>query len=211
MKAILLDWDGVLVDSTEMYYHSYNALCEKFARPCPVHSVEEFRSWYNPVWENNYFEMGFTAEDLPMIAEFTANFISYDPIQFFPKIDEMLHDLSQEHPIAIVSTSNAEVIRAKLASVGLDKYITHITGADGISDKVEKIKRTLQLLNCQQGVMVGDTPLDISCGQANHLATVGTTYGWVSSERIHKANPTVVIDNSCNLKSAIINALNSQN
>lgn len=204
MKAILLDWDGVIVDSTEMYFDLYKQMCERFHKNLPISTIEEFRQWYNPIWEQNYYEMGFTAQDIKKIIEYTAGIVDYRPIKVFPGIKEALANLSRDYPIAMVSTTPAATIRARLEQDHLEGYITHITGGDdGISEKIHKVANTLSLLNCDSGVMVGDTPLDISSGQANDLYTIGTTYGWVCPERIHAAKPSAVINHSTELEPTI--------
>ncbi len=203
MKAVLFDWDGVLVDSTVMYYEIYCQLCEHYDKYLPIHSVEEFREWYNPAWENNYFEMGFTRDDLPMVSDFVHEHIDYAPLQIFPGVPEVLADLATTYKIAIVSTTPKEAIWNRLEADNLGRYIDFITGNDGVSEKTAKIANTLQLLGCKEAVMVGDTPLDISSGQANSLPTVGTTYGWVTPHRIHEAKPSLVVDSARDLGRAI--------
>lgn len=203
MRAVLLDWDGVMVDSTAMYFHLYQVICERYNRVLPISTIEEFRDWYNPQWENNYFAMGFTPQDLPEIIAFTSGYVNYSPIAVYPGIRELLEQLAKQYPIALVSTTKRETILKKLQQEGLDSYITHITGNDGKSEKISRIADTLKLLRCDTGVMVGDTPLDVSSGQANNLPTIGVTYGWTSPKRIQNAQPTLVVDSSLELQGAI--------
>ncbi|MBQ7568464.1 HAD family hydrolase [bacterium] len=203
MKAVLFDWDGVLIDSTYMYYDLYCQLCQKYGKYLPINSLEEFREWYNPAWENNYFEMGFTPEELPMIASFINHGTNYAPLKLYPGVPETLSDLHRDYRLAIVSTTPRDTILKRLQASALDSYIDYITGDDGVSDKVGKIARTLEILECSQAVMIGDTPLDIASGKANKLPTIGASYGWVTPQRVRAAEPSIVIDSALELNSAI--------
>lgn len=203
MKTVLLDWDGVLADSTAMYYDVYCKLCTHYRKYLPIHSVAEFRSWYNPAWENNYLEMGFTLDDLPIIADFIHANINYDPIAIYAGTKEVLQDLSASYTLAIVSTTPSATIRTRLQQESLDQYISYISGEGTKSDKAERIASTLELLHCQQAVMVGDTPLDIVAGKANNLPTIGATYGWITPERVRQSQPSALINDISELPDAV--------
>ncbi|MDO5296994.1 MAG: HAD family hydrolase [bacterium] len=203
MKAVLFDWDGVLIDSANMYYQLYCQLAQKFSKVLPIHNIDEFREWYDPAWENNYLAMGFTREDLPAIADFIHQGVDYAPLHLFPGVCSLLASLHRDFRIAIVSTTPKEIISERLKSDSLQGYIDYITGNDGVSEKISKISHTLQILGCREAVMIGDTPLDIASGQANNLPTVGATYGWVCADRVRQAHPTIAVDSSLHLEEAI--------
>ncbi len=208
MKAVLFDWDGVLIDSTDMYYQLYCQLVQKFNKHLPISSLAEFKDWYDPTWENNYFAMGFTAADLPIIADFIHQGVDYAPLQLYPGVKTALASLHRDFRIAIVSTTPREIISERLKADNLQNCIDFITGNDGVSEKISKIAHTLQILNCREAVMIGDTPLDISSGQANGLPTIGAAYGWVAAERVRRANPSLTIDSSLQLENAVRTLLN---
>ena len=203
MKAILFDWDGVLIDSADMYFQLYVQLTRHYSKYLPVKTLDEFRNWYNPAWENNYLEMGFTEADLPAIADFIHQRVDYASLKLFPGVNSLLASLHRDFRIAIVSTTPKEIIESRLQADDLQHYIDFITGNDGVSEKVSKIAGTLKILDCRQAVMIGDTPLDIASGQANHLPTIGAAYGWVSAERVRQARPTITVDSSLQLEEAI--------
>jgi phosphoglycolate phosphatase len=81
-------------------------------------------------------------------------------------------------------------------------------GDDGSSEKRLKVEYTLQALQLKEGVMAGDTPLDVDAGKRNGLATVGVTYGWVSPERVKVAEPTRLVDRPEDLYQAVMDCLN---
>ncbi|MCR5660980.1 MAG: HAD family hydrolase [bacterium] len=208
-NAVLFDWDGVIADSAYLYFDMYVRLCAKYGKNLPVSDLDAFRKWYNPQWELNYYEMGFKKEDFPEIFKFSSA-VSYDKVNIFPGAEDMLRTLSAKYPVAIVSTTVSSIILEKLRREGLDKYILHITGGeDGKSEKIVKIADTLKLLGCTNGVMIGDTPVDIASGKANRLKTAGVTYGWIDAGRIRESKPDRIADDPLQLCGIICQLMES--
>jgi len=208
MKAILLDWDGVLCDSLAMYYELYQEACRIWKHPLPVDDLQHFLEWYNPRWEENYYEMGFTPEEFQEVLKWSENWLDYSRAALFPEVPENLRRWGAQAPMAIVSTTPSSLIRQRLRQAGLEQCFQQVTGGeDGCSAKREKVARTLHQLGACGGVMVGDTPLDIDAGQFNGLSTVGVTYGWVSPHRIRAALPTTLVERPEDLFQAVLQCL----
>jgi len=204
MNAILLDWDGVLVDSIELYLDLYRQACRRWGKTLPIATAGEFREWYNPQWEQNYYQMGFTSEELREVMAFSQGHLDYSRARFYPGIPKMLRSLTRDFQVAIVSTTPSALIRNRLEAGGLGGILAGITGGDDSkSEKVEKIRRTLAELGASGGVMVGDTPLDVTSGEANGLSTVGVTYGWCAPQRVQKATHDRLVHSSHDLEDAI--------
>ncbi len=255
MKAILLDWDGVLCDSRTLYYDLYFEAARRWNKKMPISTMEEFLEWYNPRWEENYYEMGFTPEQFQEVQVWSDEYLDYNSAPLFPGIADNLRRWSEAAPLAIVSTTNSALIRQRMraelglqtislgrgpqgepmggppavppvvgvrasdatpeealhlkaAEASLDSYFKHFTGGeDGNSAKREKVARTLEILGVREGVMVGDTPLDVDAGQFNGLKTVGVTYGWVSAARVRQAGPDFLVDRPEDLYQAVLDSL----
>lgn len=204
MKALFLDWDGVLIDSVELYLDLYKEACRRWGKALPISTAEEFRHWYNPKWEQNYYEMGFTVEEFRGVQHFSAEYLDYGKAQLYPGIPEMLRSLARDYPLAIVSTTPSGLIRTRLQEAGLDGLMARITGGDdGLSEKVEKIRGTMEDVGATGGVMVGDTPLDVVSGRANGLRTVAVTYGWCAEDRVLEVSPDRVVESPEGLEAAI--------
>lgn len=255
MKAILLDWDGVLCDSRKLYYDLYFEAARRWDKKMPIQTMEEFLEWYNPRWEENYYEMGFTTREFEEVQVWSDAYLDYNSAPLFPGIADNLRRWSEVAPLAIVSTTNSALIRQRMrAELGLqtitlghgpqgdpvggpppqppvvavragqgtpeealhqkaeeaslDSYFQHFTGGeDGSSAKREKVARTLEILGVRQGVMVGDTPLDVDAGKFNGLKTVAVSYGWVSAARVRQAGPDIIVDRPEDLYQAVLDSL----
>ena len=194
MRAVIFDWDGVLADSGEMYFLAYAKICELYKKRLPIDSKEGFRRWYNPAWENNYLEMGFTRDEISEALAATFRFVDYDRVAVYPHTDEVLKYLhDRDIPMAVLSTTPEETIRRRLRRENLERYFTLIYGGEGDSSKDRRLARLLEDLRCSGGIMIGDTHLDIQAGRVNRLKTVGTAYGWITPERLQAANPDVLV------------------
>lgn len=203
-KAVLLDWDGVLCDSVSLYLDLYAEACRRHAKVLPIQTLDDFRAWYNPRWEDNYYSMGFSEDEFQQVLKFAETYLDYSKAPLYPGVEALLEGLAQDWPVAIVSTTPSFLIKARLEAEGLHGHFAYFMGGeDGNSDKVEKIATTLRDLGVSQGVMVGDTPLDVECGRANGLATVGVTYGWVTPQRVLDVRPDRVVERPDQLESAI--------
>ncbi len=208
---MLLDWDGVLCDSVSLYLDLYAEACRRYEKVLPIRGLDEFRAWYNPRWEDNYYQMGFTEKEFQEVLQFAESYLDYSKAPLYPGVDGLLERLAADWPVAIVSTTPSFLIKARLEAEDLHGHFTYFMGGeDGNSDKVEKIATTLKELGVDHGVMVGDTPLDIDCGRANGLATVGVTYGWVTPQRVLDARPDRVVESPEGLESAIRSLLETR-
>lgn len=202
--GILLDWDGVLCDSLVIYFELYRNACARHGKPFPIKDMQHFRAWYNPQWEINYQQMGFSEQEFQEVLAHSKDHLDYQRASLFESIAPTLRGWAQQFPMAIVSTTPSPLIHRRLVSEGLqDLFQIYAGGDDGKSEKRQKVGRTLQQLGTQSGVMVGDTPLDIDAGKFNGLATVGVTYGWVTAERIRQCQPDIVIDHPSQLDEAV--------
>lgn len=209
MKALLLDFDGLLCDSLTLYYDLYQEACRKWNKRFPLQEPGEFRDWYDPRWEKNYFQMGFSPKELQEVQVWSEQHLDYSRAALYPGVAEALVEWSQHAVLAVVSTTPSALIRRRLAQEpGLLECFTMITGGDdGSSEKRLKVAYTLEALELKEGVMAGDTPLDIDAGKRNGLKTVAVTYGWVSPDRVRSAEPSVLVQEPRELFQAVMDCL----
>ena len=203
--AILLDWDGVLCDSLILYYELYIEVCRRHNHPFPIADLADFRDWYNPRWEENFYDLGFSEAEYQEVLKYYEENLRYSGVALFPGIIENLALWSAEFPLAIVSTAPSWMIWQRLRQDDLEKYFTHLTGSDdGDTEKRGRVRVTMELMGAQAGVMVGDTPLDIEAGKFNALKTIGVTYGWFPPARIRQAAPDRGVDEPGALYQAVV-------
>lgn len=209
MKALLLDFDGLLCDSLQIYFDLYQQACLRHGKTLPISSPQEFRDWYNPRWEQNYYDMGFSEEQFADVQQWSCDYLDYSRARLFDGVVDSIPLWAQKARLAVVSTTPSDLIRRRLSQEsGLLEHFALITGGDdGNSEKREKVRATLEKLGCTSGVMCGDTPLDVDAGRFNQLETVGVTYGWISPPQMIAAAPTRLIDRPEELRQAVLDCL----
>lgn len=207
---IFLDWDGVIIDSLQIYLELFEHLCERYQRPLPIRDAQGFRQWYQPRWERNFAEMGFSDQEYQEVCAYYPSVLDYGRAPFFEGLGELLADLSQRHPLLVMSTAPTASISERLQVGGLAKFFSSVNGSDdGSTDKIPKIRRLMQQFPSGRGIMVGDTDLDIEAGRANGLQTVGVSYGWISEERLAAAKPDRLVSQPEALRTAIASCLDA--
>lgn len=206
--TIFLDWDGVVIDSLEIYLELLRNLCHRFQKTLPVKNATEFRDWYQPNWEINFQDMGFSTSDYEIISATYPAELDYSKAPLFAGITEMLDSLSRKHRLVVVSTAPTKNIEDRLREVGLLDKFAAVTGSDdGSTDKADRLGCLMRELSSERGVMVGDTDLDIMAGRANGLTTVGVTYGWINKLRMESSRPDLIVDRPADLEQKITEAL----
>lgn len=209
MNPIFLDWDGVVIDSTQLYLDVLKQACHAHGKTLPVHDAPGFREWYQPNWEVNFYEVGFTHSQYLQICESYSASLDYNEAPLFPGVEEMVRELSQSFPLVLVSTAPTEPILKRLEGAGLLDCFESVTGSDdGSTDKDRRLAEHLLRLKARRGVMVGDTHLDVEAGFANGLTTVGVTYGMVSEARVQDSRPHFLVRSPEQLARAVRSAAN---
>jgi phosphoglycolate phosphatase-like HAD superfamily hydrolase len=205
-RAIILDWDGVIADSLGLYVNLYQQVCKHFGRGTPPSDAATFRRWYQPRWETNYLDMGYTEAELEEVIRYANTQVRYDQTPLFDEVVDALRDLEGRVALGICSTSDSRLIRDRLALAGLERAFAAVVGGeDGGSDKVARFALAAQLLDVEhhQAVAVGDTPHDVECGQHWGMTTVGVTYGWCEAERVAAARPHHLIASPQELRACL--------
>jgi phosphoglycolate phosphatase len=204
--AIIFDFDGVLADSIGLYHRLYRQVAEHWGRPFPATTIEAFRDWYNPKWEENYRILGFTGFQREQAMQWVSERIDYSKVRLFPNVKDMVFRYAKLYPVAIASTTSDRKIRALLETEGIVDCFDIILGGgvDG-SDKVTMVGEAWRQLGApaDRTVMVGDTSMDIMSARQWGLRSVGVTYGWMSAARLEPVRPTIMVHQPFLLETAI--------
>lgn len=207
---IFLDWDGVLIDSLDLYLDLFRSLCKEHNKVLPIDDATGFRNWYEPNWELNFSEMGFTNQQYADICESYPQTLDYGRAELFSDVPELVNDLSQHHDVVVVSTAPTENIKTRLHQADLLKHFHAVTGSDdGDTHKTKRLQNLCRELDSKVGVMVGDTDLDVKSGREAGLLTIGVSYGWQNSRRLSAAEPDYMVDSPAELRAALSSAVES--
>lgn len=200
LKHICFDLDGTLVDSHKTIYNSTvksladlnipNNLNEDvFKDKIGMHFVDIFDDMNVPVKDFEEF-----------IQVYKGNyFLFIDDSQLYPDTIRILEHLSKNgFKISLLTTKAQDQADKILVHFNIAKYFDLIMGRrNGIAHKpsAEPLLMICAELSVtpEESLIVGDTEMDIQCGQNANTKTCAVTQGYRTEESLLKHSPDFVV------------------
>ncbi|HPC00159.1 MAG TPA: HAD family hydrolase [Syntrophales bacterium] len=196
-KLLLFDFDGVLVDSLEIYTRAVEWCLKRVGMPIVV-TVED----YLELFEGNFYEaLRERGVDLDAFAaalkEYSARVNYYGDVKAVAGISPVVEALGRDHTLLIISSNSARAIGRIIARFTWNGSFRAILGSEDAFSKREKIDRARKRFAFPPGetYYIGDTAGDIREGKEAGVVTVAATWGWHTRERLLAAGPDLVVDN----------------
>ena len=195
MNLLLFDFDGVLVDSIDVYEKTVTDCLQEIGQPL-TRGREEFLE----LFEGNFYEslvqrgvdLGkFMAASVNILAK-----VNYAEMKPFDAIRPVLRELAKTHPLVVISSNDTPTIQEALRLYDFNGIFQDILGSDFMLSKKEKILYVIQKYNVtlQDIYYIGDTTGDIKEGRAAGVKTVGVTWGWHGKDLMAAALPDYLFD-----------------
>ena len=196
MKLFLFDFDGVLVDSLDVYEKTVTDCLIKINQPL-TRGREEFLE----LFEGNFYESlvkkgvdlnAFMKASVDILAQ--VNFKDIKPIAAVVPVVKELH---KNHCLIVISSNDSASIKEALELFHYDGYFREILGSDFMFSKKDKIFYTIKKYQVapQDIYYIGDTTGDIMEGREAGVKTVGITWGWHGKDKMAAAKPDYLFDN----------------
>lgn len=196
-KLLLFDFDGVLVDSLDVYDAVVRWCLERVGKPV-VRSREDFLALYH---DNFYREIANRGIDLDAFMAALA--------EIRPRVDTSLikpHDmmasvllkLAERHRLMLISSNTEQTISVLLTRMNVQGCFEAVLGSDHLLNKTEKILRAQSGSGIAKGSVyyIGDTAGDIREARRAGIKTVAVTWGWHSREILEAVFPDFLIDSA---------------
>jgi phosphoglycolate phosphatase len=194
-KLLIFDFDGVVIDSLDVYEGTVRSCLEKIGRP-----ILKTRADFLALYEDNFYTSlvnqgvnleTFMAASVDILAQ-----VNYGEMKPYPDLIPVLAKLQAENVLVIVSSSGSDDIRLILRLNRLTDYFHDIFGSDVHFSKKEKILQALAKYKIDKinACYIGDTTGDIKEAQAVGIKTIAVTWGWHSREILAAARPDYLID-----------------
>jgi len=200
-KAVLIDFDGTIVDSLKVVYEVFKAYFEMKGKN--FMSLRDFKKSFKADWIKFLEEHGIAVgkdEPIEGIVERYINLV--DQAEVDPSIVEALRTLkSLGFQVAVVSSSIKEAIESKLKTEGVEVDLI-VTGFENrISDKTELLKLALEKLEVtpRNAVYIGDMKEDVEACKKVGVKIIGFAKGIHEKEALKAAGADSVISDGKSL------------
>jgi HAD superfamily hydrolase (TIGR01662 family) len=194
IKAVIFDFDGVLVDSLERMFLAYKEIAKEFGTDMRYIRKKDF---LDNDWTVTLKKMGLKKSQYKKAVDIWEKYYykNHHKDKVFLGVRPVLSALHGKYKLAIASDGYESKIEKKLKSYGLKKYFDVITGRVSKDHKRKphpmSINNTLKKLKVKpsETVYIGDMDTDIHAAKNAKLKMViGVTYGFHTRKRLHGAN-----------------------
>ena len=193
-KLLLFDFDGVVVDSLNVYEGTVRQCLEKIGQP--LVSRADFLELYDDNFYESLVKRGVNLSAFMEASVAILARVNYDEIKPFYNLIPVLAKLQTKNILAVISSSDSQDIRLITEHLHLSGYFEDVLGSDAHLSKKEKIIHVLGKYGTPRGrtYYIGDTTGDIKEAKTAGIKTVGVTWGWHTREKLAAANPDYLMD-----------------
>lgn len=201
-KAVLFDFDGTLVDSSEGIFKSLIYAFEADGKPAPDPAT--LRKFIGPpIYDSFKTLFGYTDDKIDfMIEKYRERYrtVGWHEARVYAGIPELLRALHENGiKMATASSKPTPFIRQIVEEQGLLSYFDYLGGTkfDNISsNKTEILENAMRELGVspEETVMVGDRLFDIRGAQGAGIPCIAVLYGFGSRAEFEEYGADYIVE-----------------
>jgi HAD superfamily hydrolase (TIGR01549 family) len=201
LRAVLLDWDGTLVDS---YRADAAAYLEMFRVLEIGWTLKDLERHYSPNWYSVY-----RAAKIPRAQWNRADLLwrrsyRYQDASLYPGARRALASLARNYRLGLVTGGGRARVRRQLTAFGFGRvFAVRVFSEDTARKKPNPAPLRLALrrlnLNCEECVYVGDAPQDIEMARNARVFSIAVIGTSPVPARLKAAHPDLQIDSIADL------------
>jgi phosphoglycolate phosphatase len=201
---LMLDHDGVVVDSLDVFSSSFIDACRLSGIP-GVETPEDVLALFE---ENVYDSLRARGVDDSAIREAvrrTAGALrnALPWLKPFPLMPQILDDLGETHHVAIVTSNDEDVVTAFLRRHAVTG-VAEVVGARAGQSKAAKIESLIARFPAQQTYwFVGDTAGDMREARRAGATPLGVAWGWHDPDLLLKTGAQSVVGTPADLLAVV--------
>jgi len=207
IDAVLFDWDGTLVNSSEVSFRCFEAV---FGGYGIAFDRSVYAATYSPNWHRTYTAVGLPPERW---SEADARWVDSYCRETIPLIDgaRVAVDrlLAAGLEVALVTSGDRVRVERELRAHGLDRVFgVVVCGPDTVNRKPdpEALMLALRRLGVTPGraAYVGDSPEDIEMARAAGAWSIGVPGGFPNAGALERARPDLLADSLAEAVDALL-------
>ncbi len=194
MALVMFDYDGVIVDSLEVF-------TSRFTQACRENGFKEINAQKDvlSLFEGNVYEtMMRRGIDEPTINSILERYEVLQggqlaDLKLFNGIGEALIRISKNHQVYVITSNLSSATIQVLNQNGIECF-RDVVGAEKEKSKIKKIHNTMSLHPGIPAYYVGDTKGDMIEGKKAGTITIGVTWGWHTPQKITEGVPDHLVN-----------------
>lgn len=201
VRAVILDWDGTLLDSyradAQAYQFMFRALRIKF-------SSRDLDRHYSPDWYRVYRAAKIPRAQWQLADSLWAEGYQRENPRLLPGAKALLKKFSSAYLLGLVTSGDRERVHRQLRKFEFSRlFRVCICSEDASRRKPHPapLRKAMQCLSVKPAecVYVGDTPEDIEMARRARVRAIGVIGPFPSSARLAAAHPDALIHSIVNL------------
>jgi HAD superfamily hydrolase (TIGR01549 family) len=197
LRAVLLDWDGTIVDSAEATFRCYVRLFESYRIPF---DRERFQQTYSPAWYGTYEALGLPR---PLWEEADQRWLEYYAAEdsvCLSGVREALARLRRAGvALGIVTSGERQRVARELRGLELTGLFPVVVAADDVQKRKpdpEPLVLALERMRvaAAEAAYVGDSPEDVEMARAAGVYVVGVPGPFPNREQLKASAPDLLAD-----------------
>jgi len=200
IKAIIIDWSGVVSDDFELVYGITKKMFGQMGRT--LMGMKEFRESFDLPYMDFYRSMGVNEDKEKLDGMYKRLFVrSRKRAKPFPFARSMLEWLNEKGLVLSVFSSHPqEFLDREISEYGLDGIFSHAIGS--VHDKRKSIGELVGELGAAKDeiLMVGDMAHDIEAGCAAGILTAAVLSGYHGRKKLEESGPNFLLNDIRDLR-----------
>jgi phosphoglycolate phosphatase len=190
MKLFLFDFDGVLVESLDIYEKAVSSSLATMHKPL-TRGREEFLELFEGNFYESLVQRGVDLKEFMEVSGSLLAQVDYTKMQPVTAMIPIVEKLQKNNTLLVISSNHSRTISVALEKFNLDGYFQEVLGSDFLFSKKDKIYYAAKKYQIAPDDIyyIGDTTGDIQEGRAAGVKTVGVTWGWHSQGKMAAARP----------------------
>jgi len=204
IRGILFDFDGTLIDASEVICHSYNRALQSFG--LPPRSDEDLKARIGIPLRDVFAEIAPAHSTTDLVAAYRDEFWRHSRTgtRLLPGVGQLMPVLATRFKLAIVTSRSSRGAWDILEYFSLDALFEAVVGVDDVTKPKpdpEPVISALSQIGVDHGnaFFVGDTVQDMEAAAAAGVTAVGVATGSHPAEELLEAGAVTVLGNFAQL------------